>query len=153
MNELFRMHSNESPQFYICPRVSWLQVWLCLLRDLQLRSLLECIHLCSAQTKTGACWWSTCDWSSWELYIQPALTFWLLLLKCQQCPSYCFIATLRYACTLLSHIKDCTYNAVELGSWIRSVNINLSSWFWNLLILRATDFFSYNMAPHVRVTA
>lgn len=62
-------------------------------------------------------------------YIQPALTFWLLLLKCQQCPSFWFTATLRYVCTCLSQIEDCSCNAIEPSSWKYSVNINLSAGF------------------------
>ena len=49
-----------------CPSMSLLQTEVCSSWDLQLRSLPECIHLCSARTETGACWWPTCDWSSWE---------------------------------------------------------------------------------------
>lgn len=38
-------------------------------------------------------------------YIQPALSFWLLLLKCQQHHSDWFIATVQCACSFLSYIE------------------------------------------------
>lgn len=58
-------------------------------------------------------------------YIQPTLSFWLLLLKCQQHHGYSFIATLQCACSFLSYIKDCNYDAVEPSSCKLRVNTSL----------------------------
>lgn len=52
-------------------------------------------------------------------------SFWLLHLKCQQHHGLWFMATLQCACSFLSYIEDCNYNAVEPSSCKYSVNISL----------------------------